>query len=439
MGLLDTLSRIGLAGLNPKTTGLNPVPQGTMKDGGGGLLGGLRNAVTDPEFLQRLGLVGATFQDLGDGGDRAATMRTAQAAQVQSQQQAAARAALNAALMGQSGRAAAGGAAPVNPNGGLPSLRQVAPALIAAQQAGVSGIGDLVSILDKTTPSVQVANGIAYDPQATAPGSRVGVNLQNVNGTQIDTQDPTNANRFVPNVGEGQELVYGANGQPMVRMIPGYAEGRGQVAANVAGSTAAAQTPFQLDTVTGPNGEQITASRQAILGGGPIYGQSEAQQQQAITEAQGQGEAAVTRAARQREAPARIQRYEEALTLIPQAITGPGADIRLQAARGLAALGNEDARRQVAATEVYQNLINRDLGSIIKDMVGGANVSNADRMIAERVAGGDTNLTPEALTRIVTLARDTQRGYLAGQSTPVTGRQTQRGSTPPPPPGFVLD
>lgn len=386
-----------------------------------GLLGGIQNFLAQNRgqgnFVDRLGVFGAQLQDIGDGGDRAATMATRRLAAEQAAVQARARQALNDALRGASGsRTGQDGGAPAatsTQGNSLPSLRSLAPALLQADQAGID-VGDLVNILDKTTPSVQVANGVAYDPQATAPGSRVGVNLQNVNGTQIDTQDPRNANRFVPNVGEGQELVYDANQRPMVRMLPGYSEGRGQVAASVAGSTAAAQTPFQLETVTGPNGEQITTSRQNLLGGGPIIGQSEAQQQQAITEAQGAGEAATTRAQRQRDAPARIERYQEALRMIPQAITGPGADARLAVARGMAALGNQQARDQVAATEVYQNLINRDLGAIIKDMVGGANVSNADRMIAERVAGGDVNMTAEALTHIVQRALETQQSYLSG-------------------------
>ena len=199
-----------------------------------GLFGGARRALsnfaqTDSQgrtFGDKLSLIGATLQDISDP-DRGAVQKQVglmgQRSAARERQMAVQR--LNAALMGgQTGQAgqtptpasldlnslAAGGSglpdAPATNaprSAGLPRLRDAAPALLAAQAAGID-IGDYVSLLDKTTPNVQVANGVAYDPQATAPGSRVGVSLQNVNGSLVDTQDPTNANRFVPNVAEGQ-------------------------------------------------------------------------------------------------------------------------------------------------------------------------------------------------------------------------------------------
>jgi hypothetical protein len=131
-------------------------------------------------------------------------------------------------------------------------------------------------------------------------------------------------------------------------------------------------------------------------------------------------------AQRSREAPERVQRYEEALALIPKAITGFGADARIAAARALAATGNPDARDAVAATEIYQNLIGRDIGPIVRDMVGSANISNSDRELATRIAGGDTNITPQALTRIVNYELSRQTGYMAASGRPLSAAQARR-------------
>jgi hypothetical protein len=133
-----------------------------------------------------------------------------------------------------------------------------------------------------------------------------------------------------------------------------------------------------------------------------------------------------TQSERGRAAPERVARYEEALALIPMAITGFGADARLAGARVLAASGNRDAQNAVAATEIYQNLIGRDIGPIVKEMVGSANISNSDRELATRIAGGDTNITPQALTRIVNYELSRQTGFMAAAGRPLTSEQAQR-------------
>lgn len=76
-------------------------------------------------------------------------------------------------------------------------------------------------------------------------------------------------------------------------------------------------------------------------------------------------------------------------------ITGFGAEARLQAARGLAAAGNEQARRQVAATERYRNLSGRLRVGMAKSL--GANPSNADILLLERVTAGDIGQSREGL------------------------------------------
>lgn len=76
-------------------------------------------------------------------------------------------------------------------------------------------------------------------------------------------------------------------------------------------------------------------------------------------------------------------------------ITGLGADIRLQAARALAATGNADAQRQVAATEAYRNMSGRLRVGMAKTM--GANPSNADIKLLEQVTAGDIGQNSQSL------------------------------------------
>lgn len=197
----------------------------------------------------------------------------------------------------------------------LPNLSNAAPALLRAQQAGID-IGPYVNLLDKAGPDIAVENGVAFDRRVAQPGQRIGVNLSNVNGNLIDTQDPTNANRFVPQVGEGQRLLYDAQGNPVIQNIEGYAQALGQREGTVAAARAASTNPYALETVMGPDGRPITASRQQLLGGGPILGQSEAQRvgdvERARTGAEREGTAAQARA--------RLQAANQSATGLTKAI-----------------------------------------------------------------------------------------------------------------------
>ena len=76
-------------------------------------------------------------------------------------------------------------------------------------------------------------------------------------------------------------------------------------------------------------------------------------------------------------------------------ITGFGAEARLAAARAAAGAGNADARRQVAATERYRNMSGRLRVGMAKSL--GANPSNADIALLERVTAGDISQTREGL------------------------------------------
>jgi len=76
-------------------------------------------------------------------------------------------------------------------------------------------------------------------------------------------------------------------------------------------------------------------------------------------------------------------------------INGFGATARLDAARALAGLGNRDAQRQVAATQEYQNLSGQLRVGLAKSL--GANPSNADIILLERVTAGDIGQDASAL------------------------------------------
>ena len=110
-----------------------------------------------------------------------------------------------------------------------------------------------------------------------------------------------------------------------------------------------------------------------------------------------------------------------------QVITGFGADARLTAARALAATGNREAAAQVAATEQYRNLSGRLRVGMAKSL--GANPSNADIQLLERVTAGDINQSREGL--LATIAdgealANRQRAALRSRA-PSQGQSQQQG------------
>lgn len=313
---------------------------------------------------------------------------------------------------------------------GLPSLREAGPALIAAQQAGIP-IDDYISLLDKTGPDMQVVNGQAYDRRGVAPGQRIGVNLSNVNGTMIDQQDPTNANRFVPNVGENQELLYDANNRPVVRNIQGSVEaGAYREAANV-GARESATAPYRFVNVQGPDGAPTTmsvanAAGQSFTGQAPgarVYDEASARNQAA------REETAQTRASAAARMLPTLDKMEE---LLPDVIAGYGADARLGMNRLGGALGLQGAADRAGATEIFKN----EARQIVAQIIGtfGANPTEGERKYAEQMAGADVNITPQALEEGIRLTRERAARDMAGAPNRGTGR-----GAPPPPPGFVLD
>ncbi len=153
----------------------------------------------------------------------------------------------------------------------LPSLRnpQTKRQLAALAQSGynVSGVLDLLKASD-ATDKVEVANGVAYNPYDARAGDRIGVNLQNVNGFQIDTQDPGNAGKYLPEApAKGSEPVYDRGGNPIGwRMMDGSIQALQQSASAQASGEAAGRAPYDLVDVPRSDGSSQKMTRQQYLG-----------------------------------------------------------------------------------------------------------------------------------------------------------------------------
>jgi len=89
-------------------------------------------------------------------------------------------------------------------------------------------------------------------------------------------------------------------------------------------------------------------------------------------------------------------------------ITGFGAEQRLVAASALALAGNQDAKRQVAATQRYQNLAKTLAAGMAKSL--GSNPSNADVQLLGQVSGGMIGQEAPALSATTAALRARAEG-----------------------------
>lgn len=404
-----------------------------------GLFGGFNPLRFSEQPNDKMMMLGAAMASMGNGGDPSAMFgvskmiqqRQAQAQRSEAEQdlhrglfggrRTEQQLDLGALASGDLGMTDTEMSQQAPPRQGLPSLRDAAPMLLQAQRAGLD-IKDYITLLDKAGPDMAVENGVAYDRRNIQAGQRLGVNLSNVNGHMIDTQDPGNANRFVPQVGEGQRLLYDSQGNPVIQNIDGYtqaiggreravSDARNASTASYAGVTAEASAagqgrgaaPYALETITGPDGSPITTSRAQILQGGPIYGQSPAEQAYAVDSAKNQAEQEDRREERASAAVRMLPTLDRMEQLLPEVIAGVGADWRQTGARVLGSLGNREAAARASATEVFQNEARQVVAQIIGTF--GANPTEGERKYAEQMAGADVNLTPQALAEGIRLAR----------------------------------
>lgn len=84
--------------------------------------------------------------------------------------------------------------------------------------------------------------------------------------------------------------------------------------------------------------------------------------------------------------------------LIPQVISGPGADLKTTLTR----LFNPSDPR-LAATAEYLRTVGSQVGNLARQ-VGGTQISDADRRTAEKLAGGDLSVTPAELQSVLSAA-----------------------------------
>lgn len=169
----------------------------------------------------------------------------------------------------------------------IPSLRNpITQQQLAALAASGYKIGDILELAKAGDQmnKVEVANGIAYNPYDAKPGDRIGVNLQNVNGFQVDTQDPTNAGRYIPKLEDGAVPLFDDRGNVVAqRLLDGTIGAISAKEGAKAGAIAAAQAPYDLQSVDSPNGGKIVGSRAQILGMGPLQSQTPVQAKAAET------------------------------------------------------------------------------------------------------------------------------------------------------------
>ena len=83
------------------------------------------------------------------------------------------------------------------------------------------------------------------------------------------------------------------------------------------------------------------------------------------------------------------------------AITGFGADARLNWSKFTTLMGLEDKGNDVANTEVFRSAMAPAVAGLLKSTVGSANISNADREFAEKAAGGTITLDEKSIKRLL--------------------------------------
>jgi len=341
-----------------------------------------------------LQIVGAGLQDASTPGagnlqsvNKQLAMRQAEAKKAEAQQ----------ALM-----AAMGGLPMKGGEGGLPSLRTMGPALLAARQNGID-ISDYVSLLDKAGPQIDFVNGTAVDKGAVTPGQRIGVNGSNVNGTVVDMQDPASIGMQIPEMNKGQIRIPGANGLPMIVNAAGFVGAEAEREGAIAGAKARGTAPYEYVQGTGPQGEPVVSAKSRLVGG-ELRGQP--REAAAFAQARGSDLAGQMKGLEEAAAGADSQLaiLNEAKKLMPNVITGLGADARLNFERGMALIGDEKAKERVAATETFQATMARQVLDLVKQLGAGTAISNADREFATKVAGGQIALNEETINRLISIA-----------------------------------
>lgn len=163
--------------------------------------------------------------------------------------------------------------APPPPMSGTDRYRAVAPALAMASLAGSRHAGDASTALDRAQEHMSPINGVPVDDRTGQPmGPRVGVNNSNVNGWQVDSQDPNSTGNFYgAPPAAGAVPTRDANGNPTGWTT---APGAAGAIATASGAEQQGRTAYSPQTVN-DQGHSRTGLGIDIFGGHQTYeGQS---------------------------------------------------------------------------------------------------------------------------------------------------------------------
>ena len=103
------------------------------------------------------------------------------------------------------------------------------------------------------------------------------------------------------------------------------------------------------------------------------------------------------------------------------AILGAGADKRLDLAKTLSLLGYKDQGDAAANTEVFRSAVAPVVLSTVKSLGAGSGISNADRDFAEKAAGGNINLEPQAITRLLDIGERAANAKISAYNATLDG------------------
>ena len=103
------------------------------------------------------------------------------------------------------------------------------------------------------------------------------------------------------------------------------------------------------------------------------------------------------------------------------AILGAGADKRLDVAKALSLFGYKDQGDAAANTEVFRSAVAPVVLSTVKSLGAGSGISNADRDFAEKAAGGNINLEPQAITRLLDIGERAANAKISAYNATLDG------------------
>jgi hypothetical protein len=280
--------------------------------------------------------------------------------------------------------------------------------LVQMAMGGVKGLDSLIALRGQNMPNVQVDNGSGtpYNSKDPATLEKRFRRPETVNDVIVDMSDPDNIERHVPQLGAGMTYAVDASGRKTsVAPVAGYTDSLAATAGAQARAEAGGRADFQPVQATDPYGRTVATTAGNLARSGPIVGQTPGQA--AFDAERGKQQAAELTGLTERvkSGDRQIGLLMEAQAMLPDVITGAGAEARLAGSRLLAGIGDEKAKRQVAATETFKNVMGRQVLDIVKQLGSGSGITDADRQFAQQIAGGDIELNAETIARVIDINR----------------------------------